>query len=170
MLVLYKSNEENFENCGLGILRDAYNAYINRKINSVYELTFAYPKNGFLAEHLQELMIVKADKQLFRIKDIKKNRDSLTITANHIFYDLNYNFLENVAPTNLNGNGALNWILERTQYKHRFTAFSDIQKVNSARYVRKNVVNAIIGEDNSVVKKWGGEIDVDNFLPFLNNI
>lgn len=163
MLVLYSADEENFENCGLGILRDAYEAYINRKINSVYELTFYYPSKGFLNEKLQEFMIVKADGQLFRIKSINKKRTPWFITANHIFYDLNDNFLEDVAPTNQNGNGALNWLLERTVYTHKFKGFSDIEIINSARYVRKNVINAIIGEDNSLTNKWNGEIDVDNF-------
>lgn len=163
MLILYNSNEENFNNCGLGILRDAYNVYINRKINSIYELTFNYPTKGFLSEKLQEFMIVKADGQLFRIKSINKKKFPWVITANHIFFDLNSNFLEDVAPTNQNGNGALNWILQRTIYNHKFTGISNIDEINSSRYVRKNVVNAIIGEDNSLVKKWNGEIDVDNF-------
>ena len=163
MLILYNSNEENFNNCGLGILRDAYNVYINRKINSIYELTFNYPTKGFLSEKIQEFMIVKANGQLFRIKSINKKKFPWVITANHIFFDLNSNFLEDVAPTNQNGNGALNWILQRTIYNHKFTGISNIEEINSSRYVRKNVVNAIIGEDNSLIKRWNGEIDVDNF-------
>ena len=171
MLVLYSANEENFENCGLGILRDAYNVYINRKINSIYELIFDYPSKGFLTEKIQEFMIVKADNQLFRIKNINKKRNPWSITANHIFFDLNDNFLEDVAPTNQNGTGALNWILDRTVYNHKFKGFSDIEKLNSARYVRKNVVNVIIGEENSLVNRWNGEIDVDNFeIKLLNQI
>ena len=51
-MILYNSDEENFDNCGFGILRDAYNVYIKRKINSIYELTFDYPKCGFLANNI----------------------------------------------------------------------------------------------------------------------
>ena len=162
-MILYNSDEENFDNCGFGILRDAYNVYIKRKINSIYELTFDYPKSGFLANNIDYFSIIKADGQLFRINDIKKTRTNYSITAQHIMYDLNNNFLEDVAPTNQNGNGALNWILERTVNPHNFTGFSNIQKVASARYVRKNVINALLGEGNAVVKRWGGEIDADNF-------
>ncbi len=163
MLVIYSSKEQNFSTNGIGILKDAYNCYITRKINSVYELTFNYPIKGFLSEKIEELMIIKADGQLFRIKSINKKKSPWTIIANHIFFDLNNNFLEDVAPTNQNGIGALNWLLERTVYEHKFVGFSDIEKINSARYVRKNVVNAIIGVDNSLINKWNGEIDVDNF-------
>lgn len=163
MIILYNSNETDFNNNGLGILREAYEAYINRKLNSIYELTFKYPTAGKFINNLNEFMIVKADGQLFRIKNISKKRLFYEITANHIFYDLNNNFLEDVAPTKLNGSGALNWILNRTLNPHRFTAYSNVQTINSARYVRKNVINAIIGADNSIVKRWNAEIDVDNF-------
>lgn len=171
MIILYNKNETNFINNGIGILRDSYNVYINRKINSIYELTFEYPKNGFLANNLEYFMIIKANGQLFRINSINKTLTSYKITAKHIMYDLNNNFLEDVAPTNQNGEGALNWILERTVYPHRFTGFSDIQKISSARYVEKNVINAILGESNSLVKRWSGEIDADNFtIKLLNRL
>jgi len=163
MIILYNNDEENFNNNGIGILRDAYNVYINRKINSLYELTFEYPKNGFLVNSIDEFKIVKANGQLFRINSINKSLSNYQITAQHIMYDLNNNFLEDVSPTNQNGIGALNWILQRTVNPHNFTGFSDIENVNSARYVNKNVISAIIGESNSLVKKWNGEIDADNF-------
>ena len=41
---------------------------------------------------------------------------------------------------------------------------SDISIINNSRLVRKNVVTALIGnDDNSFLNRWGGELDVDNF-------
>ena len=163
-MILYNSFEDNFENSGLGILVEATNAYITRKINSTYILEFNYPKNGRLIEYIMEDNIVKADGQLFRISYInKKSKESWKITANHIAYDLNDNFLEDVAPTDQNGVGALNWILDRANFTHRFKAISNVKTIASARYVRKNLLSCILSEDNALIKRWGGEIDFDNF-------
>ncbi|KEI02877.1 phage tail spike protein, partial [Clostridium botulinum] len=48
--------------------------------------------------------------------------------------------------------------------------FSDLQnKKNTAYYIRKNPVQAIMGTyKNSFLKKWGGEILRDNFSIFIN--
>jgi phage minor structural protein len=79
------------------------------------------------------------------------------------------NLLEDVRPTNLNGQGALSWILDGTQYSHNFSSFSDITTTSTAYYIRKNVVEALLSNDeNSFLNRWGGEIVRDNFsIKFL---
>ena len=39
---------------------------------------------------------------------------------------------------------------------------SDVETVNTQYFIRKNPVEAILGED-SLVSRWGGEIERDNF-------
>jgi phage minor structural protein len=74
-----------------------------------------------------------------------------------------------VAPTNLNCETFLNWILARTNYQTPFVGHSDIGITKSARYVRKNPVEAILGDDdNSMVNLFGGEIKRDNFDIYFN--
>lgn len=105
-------------------------------------------------------MIIKCDtganeKQLFRIKKYNENLTRITAKPQHITYDLIDNCLDDVFPQNLNGSDALNWILSRTQYPHSFLSYSNITKVSSARYVRKNPIQAIVGDiDNSFVNVW----------------
>src|SRR5699024_6941906 len=66
--------------------------------------------------------------------------------------------------------GALNHILNNTQYKHRFTATGNVRTTNTQYYIRKNVVESILGAD-SLVSRWSGEIDRDNYrIIFLDRI
>lgn len=44
-----------------------------------------------------------------------------TVYARHIFYDLNGHFILSAHPTELNGQEALEWIMDHT-YTHRGTA------------------------------------------------
>ena len=82
--------------------------------------------------------------------------------AVHIFYDLADNFLADVAPTNKGGNAAIAWMLERTDFPNDFIGSSDIQTIASARYVRRNFVEALIGSDNAFVNTWGGKLYRNN--------
>ena len=47
-------------------------------------------------------------------------------------------------------------------YKNDFVASSDITKIATARYVRRNFVDALIGSDNSFINTWGGELYRNN--------
>ena len=170
MITLHKVNSTDFlENNGLGILKDCTSAEVIEEINGEFSITIEYPTTGHLYKEIIEERILVSDvgygnQQAFRIKNINETLTSKKIYATHIFYDLADNFLEDVYPQGLNGNAAINWILNKTQYKHVFVGFSDIDTSNSARYVRKNVVQALIGnEDNSFANRWGGEIIRDNY-------
>ena len=171
---IYQDNTTNFNNNGLGFLTDIISASVVDELNGEYSLTLEYPIKGHLSEYLVEENYIKckvADgtKQVFIIKNVEKTFDTIKVYANHIFYLLIDNFLDNVAPTNLNGETFLNWILARTNYQTQFVGHSDIGITKSARYVRKNPVEAIIGtDDNSMVNLFGGEIKRDNFDIYFN--
>ncbi|MBD5642780.1 phage tail protein [Clostridium botulinum] len=116
------------------------------------------PKSYFL----QEDYIVYANNQAFRIYNIKKDMSTITINCRHIFYDLLDNFLEDVRPTNLNRMDALQWVLERTQYPNGFTFNGNSGPTATRYFIRKNVVEAIMGQEG-ILETWGGEIVRDNF-------
>lgn len=172
---IYQENTTNFNNNGLGFLTDIISAEVIDEINGEYSLTLEYPIKGHLSEYLIEENYIKckvADgtKQVFVIKNIEKTFDTIRVYANHIFYLLIDNFLDNVAPTNLNCETFLNWILNNTNYPTQFVGHSDIGITKSARYVRKNPVEAILGDDdNSMVNIFGGEIKRDNFDIYFNS-
>lgn len=165
MINLYDSKETDFSKNGIVILNECLSCNIIEELNGQYELELEYPLDSKGKwQYLLENNIIKADGQLFRIYRKIKVLNSIKVNAKHIFYDLADNFLEDVRPTNLNGAGALDWILDRTQYTHNFTSISDISKTGTAYYIRKNVVEALIGNlDNSFLTLWGGEIVRDNF-------
>ncbi|ENK0818229.1 phage tail protein, partial [Clostridium botulinum] len=86
----------------------------------------------------------------------------ISINCRHIFYDLLDNFLEDVRPTKLNRMDALKWVLERTQYPNRFTFNGNLGPTATRYFIRKNVVEAIMGQEG-ILETWGGEIVRDNF-------
>lgn len=169
MIVLYNANCEDFNNNGIGTLKDATKCEVSETLNGELTLEIEYPINAKYINYIVNENIIKCDAgleedQLFRINYVKPNIYSITIYGEHITYDLADNFLEDVFPQNLNGSECLEWILSHTLDKHKFNSFSDIQKVSSARYVRKNPMQAIAGDlDNSFVNLWGGELKRNNF-------
>lgn len=166
---IYLSTETTFTNNGLGFLTDCLSAVVNDEINGNYSLTLEYMLNGHLSEYLVQENIIKCPvqdgtMQLFRIKYVNKDFNKITINAKHIFYDLLDNFLLDVAPTKRAAQSFGEWILARTNYVSPFSFVSSIATTKSARYVRKNPVEAIMGtESNSMVNLFGGELQRDNF-------
>lgn len=169
MITIYDEFTEDFYNNGLGILKDCIDPIVKEELNGIFELEFEYPVNSSKREYLKNKNIIKCDcgyeeKQLFKIVRVKPNLENVMVYAQHITYDLSSNMLEDVYPQNLNGANALDWIFSRTQYPHKFKTFSDITTVSTARYVRKNPIEAILGNDeNSFVNRWGGELLRNNF-------
>ena len=169
MINLYDSKCTDFNNNGIASLIDTSKCEVTEELNGEFTIEFEYPRNSKYADKIDNDMIIKVDtggteRQLFRIKGYEKDLTTIKATPQHISYDLIDNALDDVYPQNLDGNSAINWILEHTQYNHKFTGFSDITKQGTARYVRKNVIEAIIGDlDNSFVNVWGGEIERNNF-------
>lgn len=169
MIRIYDKNETDFTHNGIGILKDVISCTCKEELNGKYELEFEYQVGGAFYDYIVEENIVKApvgnpsgDDQLFRIKLISRQLKKIKVYAVHIFYDLADNFLADVAPTNKGGNAAIAWMLERTDFPNDFIGSSDIQTIASARYVRKNFVEALIGSDNAFVNTWGGELYRNN--------
>jgi len=175
MIRVYKSDAKDFNNNGLGILKDFKSSpRIKESLNGIFELNFDYALNGQNVEYLVVDNIIKApydnSEQLFRIKKLRPSLKKITVYAVHIFYDLADNFLVDVAPTKKNGVSAIQWLLENAMYQTNFSVTGDVTKVESARYVRKNIVDAILGTDNCIVKRWGGEIERNNFNIIFHNV
>ena len=169
MINLYDSKCTDFNNNGIASLIDTNKCEVTEELNGEFTIEFEYPRNSKYADKIDNDMIIKVDtggteRQLFRIKGYEKDLTTIKATPQHISYDLIDNALDDVYPQNLDGNAAINWILDHTQYNHKFTGFSDITKQGTARYVRKNIIEAIIGDlDNSFKNVWGGEIERNNF-------
>lgn len=179
MINIYDSKETNFNNNGLAIIsKNAISCVVAEEGNSGYNLVLEYPiiKDDKKFAYLKEENIIKAptpksEGQLFRITHVKRNTKTITITANHIFYDLLGYFIEDTRPTGQSGISAIQNILDGTVDKHRFSSNSNISRVNTAFYIRKNVVESLISDlDQSFLNRWGGELERDNFNIKINDV
>lgn len=105
--------------------------------------------------------------QLFRIAEITDKTDTeISVKAYPIFFDsANDCFLMDVRPTDKNAQEALNTMMEGSVYSGE----SDIDTVNTAYFIRRNLMDAISGEDSpTFIEKWGGEPLYDNYKIILN--
>ena len=169
MLTIYSKETTSFSSLGIGILKDFITSpIIVEKLNGAYTLEFKYAKNGYLSEYLVEQNIIKACGQPFRIWNIKKDMEGITILAKHIFFDLTYNFLNDVAPTNQTAQGAISWLLSHAQTATNFTCSGNCDDINSVRYVRKNLISAIYNEDNAVLTRFGGELELNVYSIYVH--
>lgn len=163
MIQVYDKSTTDFSKNGR-LLDEAISCSVEEELNGAYELELEHPIDS--RGKWQELIegnIIKADGQLFRIYNKRKTLRALNVNARHIFYDLIDNFLDDVRPENLSGIGALEWILARTQYAHSFSCIGDVAGSNTRYFIRKNVVEAIMGSEG-IINTWGGEIERDNFV------
>lgn len=172
---IYSLNTTDFSNNGYGFLTDVISATIDEEINGEYVLNMEYLLNGHLAEYLirENIIVCKtADgtEQPFRIKYIDRNFKTILVKAYHITYDLADDIAVNIAPTNLQVQAFGRWILNNTNaHSSTFTFNSDITKTGSARYIRKNVIECIMSDDeNSMLTKFGGEIKRDGYTINFN--
>ena len=105
-------------------------------------------------------------KKFYRIYNVVRELYSVTAYARPIFYDLIDKVLLDVRPTNKIGQEALDIIFEGTG----FTGHSNLSSINTAYYVRKNIVEALLGdEENSFINRWGGEFYCENFDVYFND-
>ena len=167
MVNIYEYNEIDFNHRGTP-LKNFLKCEITEALNGVYELNFEYPLESDDSHLLENGKILQADnydgKQLFRILYLQKDLDTIKGYALHISYDLLGNFIEDIYIQGMNGTRALQEVLNRSTDPHKFVGVSDITKLRNSRLVRKNTLEAIMGDkDNSLLSRWGGELYRDNF-------
>lgn len=145
---------------------------VELSIEGIAELTLEHPIDDLGRwEYLVTDNVIAAPtphskKQLFRIYDYTKTETEVTAYARHIFYDSAGEMLVDVRPTDKTGQEALDIILSGTKYK----AKTNIKTRSTAYYIRKNIMEAIGGDDeNSFINRWGGERMYDNFTVIIND-
>lgn len=148
------------------------NAKVNVELNGTWTLELEHPiDNEGRWKYLEEEAVVKCPSfngdQLFRIKSIEKNDDSVFVKTYPIFFDSkNDCFLTAIRPTGKNGQEALNIMLAPNK---KYSAQSDISRRATAYYEYMNLMEAINGDNaNSFLNRWGGEILYDNFKIIVN--
>lgn len=171
MIQLYKAENNNFEMNGDWVLNPISCLFIP-KINDQWVLEIENPIDESIDDFNLGAVISVAtpygNNQLFRINDRDKNDDSVIATAYPIFLDSkNDCFIWDTRPTNVNGQQALNMMLSNNS---KYKASSNIDKINTAYYIRKNFIEALNADnENSFINRWGGEIIYNNYNIIVND-
>ena len=168
--VYIKGNEDYESNGDMTLTPTTCEAELT--VEGVSELTLEHPIDDLGRwEYLVTDNVIAAPtpyskKQLFRIYDYTKTETEVTAYARHIFYDSAGEMLVDVRPTDKTGQEALDIILSGTKYK----AKTNIKTRSTTYYIRKNIMEAIGGDDeNSFINRWGGERMYDNFTVIIND-
>lgn len=172
MITLYKDTETDFIHNGIGILSECKNAQVYREKNGKWELELDYPvfdkKELYLELKKDNIIKCPTPKglQLFRIVRAELSLTIVHVYAQHIFYDLTRNFIPNTNIVGKTRVEAVQQLLNSTMSEHPFSAIGDATAYQyNARIVRKTPIQAILSEDdNSILTRWGGEFDFDNFI------
>ena len=171
MIQVYARGNENFDSNGDMTLLPT-NCELSTEINGAWELTMSHPidKEGRW-EYLEEEAVISAptfqdEHQLFRTDKCVKTDTTVEITAYPIFFDSADDYiLMDARPTDRSGQEALDIMMEGSRYSGR----SDIATGGTAYFIRRNLMDAINGENEpTFVQVWGGEILYDNFTVIIN--
>lgn len=162
MIQIYDKNNINFLNNGDMTLTPTY-AVVTWELNGEFSLELRHPMDDYLQWYLIqnnaiiEVSTPETSRQHFRIYKIEKtDKEIIAYGRQRVQQDLLGMPLLDVRPTNKNGQDALDIILMNTGFYGK----SDIEKINTAYYIRKNIMEALASDDEqSFINRWGGEIE-----------
>lgn len=167
---IYTQNAESFSPGGGNPLTPT-RCEITANLNSDWTLTLEHPLDSDgMYKLIQSGAVLRVPafngSQLYRIITADRTDGGITATAEPIFMDALHDvFFLDKRPTNLSGQDALDYLMSGT----KFSGESDILNLNTAYYVRKNLIEALNGEDeNAFTSRWGGELLFDNYKVIIN--
>lgn len=142
------------------------------ELNGSWQLSMTHPLDAEERwKQIEEEAVIacptfQGDKQLFRVDKCVKTESAIEVTAYPIFFDAADDcFLMDVRPTNQNGQGAIDAMTAGSRYSGQ----SDITTIGTAYFVRRNLMDAINGENSpNFIQVWGGEVLFDNFTVIIN--
>lgn len=153
------------------VLNDVFEATVTESGNGAFDLDLTCSIE--YAERIKKQDIITASTprgdQPFRVYQIEKSLSELHIRARHIFYDLASNYIEDGRPTDTTAAGAFAHLKERCTPACDFEFVSTQDKINTAYYIRKTMLEALMGADNSILARWGGYLIRDGYRIELLN-
>lgn len=160
------------------ILDTVCTAYeITEELNGEYSFDGTFLISDKINKNAYDLLVndslLKVDDEYgieyFRIAKVDKTKTKYEIFARHITISEPLKmFCEDVRPTNLNGQGAISWIVNNSRGNKWLEVTSDIANVNTAYYKNKSVYEALFDSDNSFLERWGGEVYRRGFKLSIN--
>lgn len=172
---LFESSATKFTTNGLGLLNGASSCSVRQVLNGEYELQFTYPIKGTRFSQLQERAIVIAkpdpisNDQAFRIyRIVKSMRDTVTVYAEHISYDLGGIPVKPFTAPDVGT--ALIELKKNMVVDSPFTFVTDkTTTVNMSLLVPYSTRSVLGGVEGSILDTYRGEYEWDNFTVRLWN-
>lgn len=171
MIQIYSPKNTNYEMNGDMTLSPTL-CDVDSKLGDTWTLEITHPidEEGRW-KHIEKEAVLSVptfmgENQLYRIDKITDKSDTeISAKAYPVFFDSADDcFLMDTRPTDKNGQEALDAMTSGTKYSGE----SDITTVNTAYFVRRNLMDAINGESPSFIEKWGGEPLYNNFKIIIN--
>lgn len=167
----YTAIPENLNDNGMALPDWQDLPEINRVLNGAYRFYGNYAKDGQYRSYLKKGNFLKAQVedgsyQYFEIYNIKKNLQSVSVTARHIGFMANKNFIINSFTANGNGTQIMNNLKAALTFKQRFNYLSNVGTTHQFTAKQVGPIDAIIGFNNgnqNLTGVTGGELEMDNF-------
>ncbi|EIX6401499.1 phage tail tip lysozyme [Enterococcus faecalis] len=167
----YTAIPENLNDNGMALPDWQDLPEINRVLNGVYRFYGNYARDGQYRSYLKKGNFLKAQVedgsyQYFEIYNIKKNLQSVSVTARHIGFMANKNFIIDSFTANGNGTQIMNNLKAALTFKQRFNYLSNVGTTHQFTAKQVGPIDAIIGSNNgnqNLTGVTGGELEMDNF-------
>ncbi|NSP64898.1 phage tail protein [Enterococcus faecalis] len=167
----YAAIPENLNDNGMALPDWQDLPEINRVLNGVYRFYGNYARDGQYRSYLKKGNFLKAQVedgsyQYFEIYNIKKNLQSVSVTARHIGFMANKNFIIDSFTANGNGTQIMNNLKAALTFKQRFNYLSNVGTTHQFTAKQVGPIDAIIGSNNgnqNLTGVTGGELEMDNF-------
>ena len=166
--VLYSANATDFSTFGLGVLTDTISCEVTEERNGGFECLLNYPVSGQHYGLITKECIIKAKPndtaadQAFRIYRITKPLNGIvTIYGQHISYDLAN---VPVLPFSTESRSPQLILSQLLAGDTRFTGWTDYSDTKAFSVTQPKSVRACLGgTEGSMLSKWHGEFEWDNF-------
>ncbi|EOK20183.1 phage minor structural protein [Enterococcus faecalis EnGen0338] len=167
----YTAIPENLNDNGMALPDWQDLPEINRVLNGVYRFYGNYARDGQYRSYLKKGNFLKqqvedGSYQYFEIYNIKKNLQSVSVTARHIGFMANKNFIIDSFTANGNGTQIMNNLKAALTFKQRFNYLSNVGTTHQFTAKQVGPIDAIIGSNNgnqNLTGVTGGELEMDNF-------
>lgn len=166
---LYKSRENNFNNNGVGVFNELLKLEEKEEVNGVKEIDCVLSINDnskLKIQRIQKFQIIEVNKQLYRIYNIKTDTfdDTLSISARHIFFDLQHYDIDSVVWTG-SGRALLEDIFSRYNDKYELTFNTKNDYSVNIQVTNTNILDIFF----TVIKASDWEFKRDNFKIEVND-
>lgn len=153
-------------------LHETSKAIVSEEINGDYILNATYPiTDTRIHKLLKEDMLIIAPtpmtgRQLFRIKEVKEEDDSINLTCPHITEDVFKRSIRPMRVSNATTQTALNTMITQSKTSLGVFTFSSniLEKRTFTTTEVETLYNVLLDGKHSIVGTWEGEIIRDNFL------